>query len=223
MLSKCIGIISYFPDGPLRDIRKKNFNNLIKTLNDYFKLPIVIIAQNWKEEDLNIKYDSSIKIYNWKRPLGITGANIKLREKLLLEPYDYFIHLDDDIEIVCGQEQVNKYLNEIDSHPNMFGQVKKFQLAAQSRYMLEKMDFDYIKNMESYRGEIWEDLAYMNVYKKLYPNKFFEFKNKLTMTFKPSEQDPTSTWYDKSINQKLVQKKTNKIINDWYNLKKRSL
>lgn len=46
MLTKCIGIVSYFPEKePLRTNRKKAFNNLIKQLDEYFKLPIIIVAQ----------------------------------------------------------------------------------------------------------------------------------------------------------------------------------
>lgn len=216
MLSKCIGIISYFPNGPLRDIRKENFNNLIKTLNDYFKLPIIIIAQNWKEEDFNIKYCSTIKIYRWNGALGITGARIALREKLLKENYDYSIWIDDDINIKCNAQSVNAYLREIDKHPDMFGQVKKLQLFAISYKMLKLMDFDFIRKYESYRGEIWEDVAYYKTYTKLYGNKFYNINiPNLILDFMPSEKDTSSTWYYKEINQNLIQKNTNKIINEW--------
>jgi hypothetical protein len=47
MLTKCFGIISYLPDiEPLRTKRKEKLTNLIKTLDKYFKLPVVIVAQN---------------------------------------------------------------------------------------------------------------------------------------------------------------------------------
>lgn len=152
MLTKCFGIISYFPDGELREIRKQKFYKLLETLDTYFKLPLVIIAQNW--DDVDLKYSNSIKIYKYTEPLGITGARIVLREKLLEEDYDYYIFLDDDIEIRCNQKSVNNYLKNIDAHPGMFGKFDKFQLFAISKYMLEKMNFDYIKDYESIRGEI---------------------------------------------------------------------
>ena len=216
MLSKCIGMISWFPDNVLRAERVRRFRNTLKQIDKYFKLPIVIIAQNWHEEDFDLEYSNSIKIYNYSHALGVTGANVILREKLLLEDYDYFIHLDDDINFIGTQRDVDNYLKEIDNHPNMFGQLKKFQLAAQSKYMLKLMDWEYIKGLESYRGDLWEDVAYMNTYKRVYPNKFFTFKNtRLDMDFGPSEKDPASTWYTKDINQRIVQQNTNRIINQW--------
>ena len=216
MLSKCIGMISWFPDNVLRAERVRRFRHTLKQIDKYFKLPIVIIAQNWHEEDFNLEYSNLIKIYNYPHALGITGANVILREKLLLEDYDYFIHLDDDINFIGTQKDVDNYLKEIDNHPNMFGQLKKFQLAAQSKYMLKLMDWEYIKGLESYKGDLWEDVAYMNTYKKVYPNKFFTFKNtRLKMDFGPSEKDSASTWYTNDINQRIVQQNTNKIINQW--------
>lgn len=71
-----------------------------------------------------------------------------------MEDYDYFIHLDDDINFIGTQRDVDNYLKEIDNHPNMFGQLKKFQLAAQSKYMLKLMDWEYIKGLESYKGDL---------------------------------------------------------------------
>lgn len=226
MLSKCIGIVSYFPDKePLRTNRKLAFNNLLKTLDTYFKLPIVIIAQNWREEDFYLKYNNGeLKIYSYKNPLGVTGANVILREKLLLEDYDYFIHLDDDINIICDQNMVDNYFREIDLHPNMFGQLKKYQLCAISKYMLKLMNWEYIKHMESLRGEIWEDMAYINTWKEIYPKNFFKFTiSKVPkMDFGPSENDPNTTWWDESKDQNIIRKKTLRIISSWiYSIKAR--
>ena len=217
MLTKCIGIVSYFPEKePLRTNRKKAFNNLIKQLDEYFKLPIIIVAQCWSPEDFNIEYSKQIKVYSYNKPLGVTGANIILREKLLLEEYDYFIHLDDDIHFVGTQEGVNIYLSEIDAHPNMFGQFSKYQLCAISKDMLKIMNWDFIKNMESWRGEIWEDIAYMGTYKKVYADRFFNFSCKgLKMDFGPSEKDPNTTWYNKYINQNYIRTNTMSIMNRW--------
>ena len=47
MLTKCFGIISYLPnDENFRKIRKERLIKLISDLNAYFKLPIIILAQN---------------------------------------------------------------------------------------------------------------------------------------------------------------------------------
>ena len=46
-LSKCIGIISYFPDdADAREVRKKRCFELFDSLTKWFKLPVILIAQN---------------------------------------------------------------------------------------------------------------------------------------------------------------------------------
>lgn len=46
-MTKCIGIISYFPDdNKVRKIRIDKLNNLLKRCDELFNLPIIIIAQN---------------------------------------------------------------------------------------------------------------------------------------------------------------------------------
>ena len=53
-LKTIIGIISYFPDEEkLRENRKMRCFDLLTKLNEHFKLPIIIVAQNWTQEDLH--------------------------------------------------------------------------------------------------------------------------------------------------------------------------
>lgn len=221
MLTKCIGIISYFPDDePLRTNRKKAFNNFIGQLDKLFKLPIIIVAQNWRKEDYNIKYCATIKIYNFSNALGITKARIILREKLLETEYDYFILFDDDSNIIGTENSVKEYLKQLDNHPDMFGLFKGrswHRLFAISKYMLNLMSYDFIKNYESFRGEIWEDVAYAHTYKKIYPNKWFDIQvigldeNQL-----PSEKDVNTTWYKPEFdNEKSMWLKTKVIRDEW--------
>ena len=42
----CIGIISYFPEGPKRNVRIERASKVIDDCNKLFNLPIIIIAQN---------------------------------------------------------------------------------------------------------------------------------------------------------------------------------
>ena len=225
MTKKCIGIISYFPKNlEHRKARKERFQKLIKVLNAYFKLPIVIIAQNWQNDDIQITYNNKIIIYNYNDGLGITRARIILREKLLNLDYDYYIFLDDDSDIQCTENGVRQYLNEIDSHPNMVGKYFSSwpRLLAISKYMLNIMDYEYIKKYDATRGEIWEDMAYMKTYEKLYPNKFFNFSKKEISEVSPvSRGDKYSTWYKKEYgNEVAISRKTRQIIDNWYKSKR---
>lgn len=222
MLSKCIGIISYLPnDEQVRINRKNKFKKLLKVLDDNFKLPIVIVAQNWRDEDFDINYGLPIKIYKYAGALGVTGARIALREKLLLEDYDYFIFLDDDSNVVCTPSAAKDYLSQLDSHPGMFGLFNGtswHRFIAISKPMLELMNYDFIKNYESCRGEIWEDIAYTHTYKAIYPNKWFNIKvNGLKEIQIDSAKDKDSTWYvsNPEFSNKQMQIKTYKIRDAW--------
>jgi len=227
MLTKCIGIISYFPSNiVIRTERKNRFNRLINILNTYFKLPIVIIAQNWTNEDfLNINYCNKVYIYQYNNGLGITKARMILRDKLLKFDYDYFIFLDDDSDIKCTVDSANKYLLEIDTHPDMVGKYFNTwpRLLAISKSMLTIMDYDYISNLEASRGEIWEDMAYIKTYERLYPNKFFKFSKENISEVSPvSKKDTYSTWYKKEFGtESAISRKTREIIERWYNYKSR--
>ena len=226
MLTKCFGIISYLPeDENFRKIRKERLIKLISNLNTYFKLPIIILAQNWTEDDLNLIYDNNIYVYNYDRGLGVTRARIYLRDKLLKHNFDAYIFLDDDSELVTDRVGVNNYLKEIDNHPNMVGKFKGtyMRFLYISNYMLKIMDLDFIKNYESIRGEIWEDFAYLKTYERLYPSKFFTFSKKgINEISQTSQRDEYSTWYKSEFgNEQNIMRNTKNIINKWYRSKKR--
>ena len=220
VLTKCFGIISYLPeDENFRKIRKERLIKLISDLNTYFKLPIIILAQNWTEDDLNLIYDNNIYVYNYDRGLGVTRARIYLRDKLLKHNFDAYIFLDDDSELVTDKVGVNNYLKEIDNHPNMVGKFKGtyMRFLYISNYMLKIMDLDFIKNYESIRGEIWEDFAYLKTYERLYPSKFFTFSKKgINEISQTSQRDEYSTWYKSEFgNEQNIMRNTKNIINKW--------
>lgn len=226
MLTKCFGIISYLPeDENFRKIRRERLIKLISDLNTYFKLPIIILAQNWTEDDLNLIYDNNIYVYNYDRGLGVTRARIYLRDKLLKHNFDAYIFLDDDSELVTDKVGVNNYLKEIDNHPNMVGKFKGtyMRFLYISNYMLKIMDLDFIKNYESIRGEIWEDFAYLKTYERLYPSKFFTFSKKgINEISQTSQRDEYSTWYKSEFgNEQNIMRNTKNIINKWYRSKRR--
>ena len=160
MLKKLIGMISYFPDDPdLRANRKMRCFNLLEKLNEHFKLPIMIVAQNWTNEDIEeIKKFNNQQIYlSLSGKLGIIGARIKLREIFLNHTdADYIILLDDDSELEIGEGAVEHYLKEIDDHPNMMCRWRLGfpRLMAVSRQAYEKLSYDFIKDFDPERGEI---------------------------------------------------------------------
>lgn len=221
MLSKCIGIISYFPDGDLGNIRREKFKNLLNTLDNLFNLPIIIVAQNWKDSDKKLYYGNKVTIYSYQNKLGITKARIILRDKLLSSEYEYYILIDDDINLSGNKSSAEKYLREIDLNPNKVGLFNgsHLQLVAVSRLMMNVMDFDYIKNLEAEKGDIWEDIAWIRSYRNVFPNRFFTFSGTgLQFDLIPSEVSDDSTWYTNDINQSIIFRSTKNIISSWTNL-----
>ena len=90
----CIGIISYLPDNSsVREVRRRKMLQLIDTCNKLFNLPILIVAQNWKDTDIKsyspIYNTSNCQVFKYAKPLGIIGARNELRKKFLESDYDY--------------------------------------------------------------------------------------------------------------------------------------
>ena len=205
--SKIIGIISYFPDEPeLRENRRTRCFKLLNTLNEHFKLPIILVAQNWTDEELSKLNDfKNQKIYAFVyNKLGITGARIKLR-KIFLDrtDADYIILLDDDSDLIIKEGGVEHYLKEIDDHPNMFCKWNMGfpRLMAISRYSYNKLSYDFIAGLEPERGEVWEDHCWHQVYKQLWPNEVYEFSRyNMQEVSLYSEHDPNSVYYKKWVN-----------------------
>lgn len=213
MLKKIIGIISYFPDEEaLRENRKMKCFNLLKQLNEHFKLPIFIVAQNWTEEDFaRLNEFNNQQIYVSKHDkLGITKARIKLREIFLnYTDADYIILLDDDSELIIKDGGVEHYLKEIDDHPNMFCKWNMGfpRLMAISRYSYNKLSYDFIKDLDPEKGEVWEDHCWHTVYRHLWPNEVYLFSHyNLEEVSLYSEHDPNSVYYHKWANDDMDKK-----------------
>ena len=108
----CIGIVSYLPSlEPDRSIRRERALNLISQCDLYFKLPIILIIQNWGEFNYKPK-NSKIILYNYKNKLGVLGARITLREKFLKSNYSGIILLDDDLKL-SSESAAKDYLSMI--------------------------------------------------------------------------------------------------------------
>ncbi len=158
-MTKCIGIISYLPDdGHLRKIRVDKLNKLLSKCDELFSLPIIIIAQNWKDDvDLPKLSKSTITIYKYDIKLGITGARRELRRRFLELEYEYLIMLDDDINLVGNKQSADNYIRQIDNHPGDFGTFKQLtlQLFAISRDLYSQIDFP---EGEIMNGDFFEDM-----------------------------------------------------------------
>jgi len=116
----------------------------------------------------------------------------------------------------CTQAGVNSYLKKIDENPGKIGMFHGdwLRLCAISREMLEIMNFDFIKDYETSRGELWEDSAYVITYRTVYPEKFYSLETPgLTEEFTRSENNPLSTWCKPDTGDLWCV--TKKIINAW--------
>ena len=201
MVSKCIGIISYFPDSNIREKRIKAFEKLLFDIGRLFpSVDILVIAQNWKEY-LPTSNNNKLLIYNYKNGLGILPARIVLRNVFLSLNYDYVIMLDDDC--IFRGTSGQKYLEEIDEHPDMMGIYSDhlLKLLAISKSMYSKVE---MVNLNAESGEGFEDKAFIQMCMNKYPEKCFMFShteelNEISYGFNSS--DYPSTWWNNHFRQ----------------------
>lgn len=191
-MNAVIGIISYFPDD-LREERRNRFRKLLVQLNTYFKLPIIVIAQNWNEEDFKIfegLNNQKIQVYTYQK-LGITIARGVLRKIFLSLSYDWLIMFDDDMEIIEDQDLVNKWLGEIQDKEFYWTQTFLTNFCAISKEGFSKVDYDY--DVDSSKGNGFEDWIFVQRCIAKIPSKPFE-------TYLPARtrrgflSDSMSTW-----------------------------
>lgn len=208
----CIGIISYLPDDPNeRNIRINRLNTLLMKCDSIFKKDIVIVAQNWSNITLpKLKY-SNIIIYSYNKKLGITGARKKLREKFLESKYDYLVMLDDDADLRGTELDGLLYLQQIESHPKMYGVFKDLllKLFAISKEVYSLIDFP---DLEPERGEIFEDMWLIMYLNKKHSDKKFVFKRNGLDDVSNSGSDIHSTWYKKQFHKRQMGDKTRAMI-----------
>ena len=202
-MSICIGITSYMPDNvAVRKERINRLTNLINHCNDHFKLDILIIAQNWKD-DVNLYFERSAFIEYHDNPLGITPARNALRDKFLKSDYDYMIMMDDDTVLSDDQKDYDDYLGVINSTGYEFYWLTNFyiRLCCISKKGFSKIQFDPKVNAEDGTG--WEDVVFNKKCKKLLSSR--EITCGIT-PLKRSEycDDTNSTWdcFNKTLQSK---------------------
>ena len=214
-MNKVIGIISYLPnDARIRKVREQRLDKLLNQCKTLFNLPVLIIAQNWK--DTKFDYDNLI-IYYHDNPLGIIPARKELREIFLNSEYDYLIMLDDDCELVnATKESIEDYLKQIDEHPNMYGKFSgtNLKLFAISKYVYSKVD--YPEEIDPTDGGIFEDIYIVSLLDKIQSNNSFIFKRNSGLgDISNSSRDQYSTWYTGQFNKKQMGDFTRSLIAKW--------
>lgn len=156
----CIGIISYFPN-EIRVERRQRLKSLVSQLDKYFKLPIMIIAQNWTNEDIeSLKGFTNQQIFVYMYPrLGITNARIILREYFLRSNYDYLIMFDDDMELVDDEETVKAWLDQITDKDFYYTPTFLTNFCAISKEAFKKVNYD--AEVEAIKGNGFEDWIFV--------------------------------------------------------------
>lgn len=206
-MNKVIGIISYLPDDEKkRKIREEKITSLIRTCNDLFDLPIIIVAQNWKDFRVDC-----CQLYSFTEPLGIIGARKELRKVFLASNYDYLIMLDDDCVIDGDQSSAKKYLDQIDNHPGCFGMFKAtlLKLFAISKEIFREVDYGDGKVEE---GDFFEDILFVETLKKKYPHKAFVFNRGNLKETSNNYNDENSTWFHGQFNKRAMGDKTKEMV-----------
>lgn len=209
----CIGIVSYFPDNAeVRAGRQKRASLCLRQCKKLFNLPVIIIAQNWKNDCRNLEKECK-KIIFYKDRLGICAAREELREFFIASEYDYMIMLDDDSLLKGSILSVKKYLYLIRENPD--GAILRrgstlIKLVAISKNIAKQIRFDIV-NPEKNEG--YED-AYVTFYlRRYFKDKISEYDMGLT-EMSNSENDPYSTWSNKAfVNRKLLYENNAKILN----------
>ena len=211
VVNTCIGIISYLPDDKaVRNIRINRLNNLIETLNDVFNLPIIIIAQNWKNSEIILENVDIIKYYD---KLGITKARETLRQVFCKETkYSNIICLDDDFELSDNPKFAKVYLRVIENNKDKLIIYENFlmNLAVFPRKIFEQNPFDL--NIDPEKGTGYEDWIYISNLQEKYDYR--KIKDYGLSKKKRSElvNDEYSTWITKNTNKSKIDDASRQII-----------
>lgn len=138
-------------------------------LKKSFDIPVIIIAQNWKDE---IAIQPDWIVYNYDK-LGITGARIKLREKFLESEFDQLIMMDD--ETIFNAVKPKLFLKTIAAHPLGWAKVSQnIQFAVVSRAIYEKLEFP---DVDVNRDMIWEDMVFVALLEEFYYDAKYALSN----------------------------------------------
>lgn len=188
-----IGIISYLPnDIEKRTHRFETLKHLINTCNYLFRLPIYVVIQNYKQDEIDYLKSKNVILSNNYNILGILKARRKLREYFINSTYTNLIMLDDDCEIVGTIVQAKEYLNQIEDNCFIEFNDTLLKLFCISKNIFKEVDYEDI-NPENEEG--FEDIVFVNKLRKLYPNNRKVFNKNGLEEYSISGKDKYSTWY----------------------------
>lgn len=208
----CLGIISYLPDElSIRQERLKKLKELISKCNEIFDIPIIVIAQNWKND---VPAYKNLTAYYYPK-LGIAKARIQLREKFLQSDYDYLIMLDDDCKLFGTREAGQDYLNSLDGREYAFRSPLSLKLFAISQKAYSQIEMPDISPEDN---EGYEDIAFYKILTAKFPveNEIIECCiDEVSISF----LDKYSTWARGYIDYPLNERKTNEYVQKILNQK----
>ena len=218
------GIVSYFPwEQPERKQRQDRLDRLVKQLSNYWPdIPIMFISQQWKYYNPENLCKNKIIRFDYPK-LGILGARQELRKHFLESEYDYLIMFDDDAIIEGSKEIANKYIEELNKHPDGFCFIKgngsspytdyndsQLNLNAISKSLYEK---EPIPNIDPQKSEAFEDRIWSTLLHFKYPELEFNAPEGIRCThFKnPTELVPSTWSNEKQYNWRQMRQNTKDI------------
>lgn len=220
-----IGIPSYLPDDKYEIRAKKMEQNLAKLYELFPSVPVVIVAQNWKEDYIpKHNPNQQLDIYRFDK-LGIVGARKKLEEVLLGLNFDYAILCDDDVTIYGRKDSVQNFLLPFEQRYNGFAfreinlhtsrTVEKYfpaplNLCVVSKFILENEPMD--ARFDPEKNIAYEDMIYPCILRNKYPQHEIQYPLKSIITsFATDFVKSESTWFEQADQEELENGKTPQI------------
>lgn len=188
------GVVSWFPDKePDRSLRIERISRMLLQVREAFgNVEWLVIAQNWK--DYKVPEDIHATIFNYPA-LGILRARKELRRRFLESDADYLIMCDDDLMLEYKPGAPQKYLEEIEKHPNGFCVIRyefaQLNLLAISKYLYEK---EPMVNVDPQKDEGFEDILFSQLLHIKYPEYEFHVDGITHVQFNNPNEKAPSTW-----------------------------
>lgn len=211
MENKVIGIISWFPDiSSIRGVRIRRLQLLIDQCNRLMNLPIIIIAQNWRNGEISLP--ENVQVYYYDK-LGITGARKELRNRFLESEYNKLIMLDDDMCLWENKDYFDKYLNKVEESDIVIYKNYLINLLSVSKDILQYTKFD---DIDPEKGEGFEDWIFVSNLENKYKDKVCNIYNLKLIAYDRSQltNDPYSTWDHGEHDKEDMTQKSRKIIEE---------
>lgn len=219
MSKLCIGIPSWLPDDDeSRILRIDRLNRLINQIKELFDLPIIFIAQNWKDYKPNY---SNCQIISKDR-LGILKARKLLFKTFLDSDYTHIMLFDDDAIIEGTKELCSEYVDNITNYNKVFAFVSggssckytpycdsQLNLCCISKELYKECPLPNIdpQQNEGFEDRVWSTLLHIvySKYEQQVPKglKCIHFKNK-------NEKAP-STWSEEGHNWRKLRLRTSQL------------